>query len=78
MAMGCVPVAVNSGGVSKIIQNDVNGYLVNSPDEMGYPAIRLLFSNDIWRRMSTAASTRANHFSREAFHKKIEGLFLNE
>jgi glycosyltransferase involved in cell wall biosynthesis len=35
MAMGCVPVAVNAGGVSEIIQNDVNGYLVNSPDEMG-------------------------------------------
>jgi glycosyltransferase involved in cell wall biosynthesis len=78
MAMGCVPVAVNAGGVSEIIQNDVNGYLVNSPDEMGYATIRLLYSNDIWRRLSTAASTRSNHFSRETFRKKIEGLFLSE
>jgi len=77
MAMGCVPVAVNAGGVSEIIRQGRDGYLVNSLDEMGYATIRLLFDRDIWQRLNTSALTRAGRFSNKVFCDQVERLFLN-
>ena len=77
MAMGCVPVAVNAGGVSEIIRHDRDGYLVNSLDDMGLATIRLLFDQDIRQRLSRSALTRADHFSDKVFCDQVERLFLS-
>jgi len=76
MAMGCVPVAVNAGGVSEIIRQGRDGYLVNSLDEIGYATISLLLDRDIWQRFSTSAMTRAGRFSNKVFCDQVERLFL--
>lgn len=57
MAAGAVPVVSNVGDLADVIQNDVNGFIVAQDDIAGYSAaaLRLLSSQDLWRRCSRRA-----------------------
>jgi glycosyltransferase involved in cell wall biosynthesis len=55
MAAGAVPVVANVGDLADFVQNDVTGFIVAQDDMAGYSraALRLLSSEDLWRRCST-------------------------
>jgi glycosyltransferase involved in cell wall biosynthesis len=57
MAAGAVPVVANVGDLADLIEDDVNGFLVAQDDIAGYSreAVRLLSSEDRWRRYSKRA-----------------------
>ncbi len=57
MAAGAVPVIANVGDLADLIENEVNGFIVAQDDIAAYSreAIRLLSSEDLWRRCSRRA-----------------------
>ena len=71
MAAGAVPVVINKGAQSEIVQHGRNGFLWNTLDELvGYS--RLLAEHEgLWQRMSEAARRRAQDFSRERFFPQM-------
>jgi len=67
MAAGCVPVVINKGGQPEIVEHGVNGFLWNTLAELRDYTIMLANDEKLLARMSGAARSRANHFSRKNF-----------
>ena len=59
MAAGAVPVVANVGDLADLVQNEVTGFIVAQDDIAGYArgAVRLLSSEDLWRRCSRRAAS---------------------
>ena len=67
MAAGCVPVVINKGGQTEIVEHGVSGFLWESLDELRDYTTRLIRDDNLRAKMSDAARTRAQLFSRETF-----------
>jgi glycosyltransferase involved in cell wall biosynthesis len=67
MSAGCVPVVINKGGQSEIVEHGVSGYLWNTLDELMDYTARLTQDDGLCRRMSDAARMRASVFGRERY-----------
>jgi glycosyltransferase involved in cell wall biosynthesis len=76
MASKCVPVAVNAGGITEIIESGRNGYLISDIQDFGYATVQLLGDISKTKKMATESHIRASNFSRQRFREKIEELFL--
>ena len=76
MAAGCVPVVINKGGQAEIVEHGVNGFLWDTLDELKDYTSRLMNDDELRRKMSHAARTRAQMFSRETFVTKFVGRLL--
>ena len=83
MACRCPVVSTRCGGPLDIIDEGVNGHLVNVKDDVALAdrVLRVLtLSNDDWKRMSDAAYRTATHFTwddatdlfEQALHRAIE------
>ena len=77
MASQCVPVAIDAGGLTEIIETGRNGYLVSDLQEMGYATVQLLGDIMTRKKMAIEALYRARNFSRQSFREKIRELFLS-
>ena len=75
MATGCVPVAINAGGVSEIVNTGKNGVLVSNIQEMGMATKKLLASPNLLKHMSEQAHKSVNNFSKNIFEHQIQELF---
>ena len=73
MAAGCVPVVINKGGQSEIVEHGVSGFLWETLDELRNYTTLLMNDNDLRAKMAQAARTRANLFSREQFVANFVG-----
>jgi glycosyltransferase involved in cell wall biosynthesis len=67
MAAGCVPVVINKGGQPEIVEHGVNGFLWNTLAELRDYTLMLAGDEKLLARMSEAARSRANRFSRKNF-----------
>jgi L-malate glycosyltransferase len=67
MAAGCVPVVINKGGQPEIVQHGINGFVWNTIEELKMYTNALAEDLALWTRMSEAAKSRAQAFSRERF-----------
>jgi glycosyltransferase involved in cell wall biosynthesis len=76
MAAGCVPVVINKGGQAEIVEHGVNGFLWETLDELRDHTTRLINDDELRARMSEAARTRAQMFSRETFVANFVGRLL--
>jgi glycosyltransferase involved in cell wall biosynthesis len=77
MAAGCVPIVINKGGQSEIVEHGVSGYLWDTLEQLK-EYTRLLVNDDELRlRMSDAARQRAGLFSSEVFLQKFRGLLAS-
>lgn len=74
MAAGCVPVVVNLGGQTEIVQDGVNGYLWDSPNELIGQTKELIDNKPLLERLSQAAVVRSMLFSKEKFESRIKEL----
>lgn len=77
MAHGCIPLAVNRGGLREIIQHGVNGYLWESPDGLIEFTTKLL-TDETAPTMSANARERSDDFSREKFRQRILDNLSNQ
>jgi len=67
MAAGCVPVVINKGGQSEIVEHGVSGFVWNTLAELREYTHVLARDTVLWQRMSDAARARAARFARERF-----------
>jgi L-malate glycosyltransferase len=74
MAAGCVPVVINKGGQTEIVQHGVNGFLWETPEELAEYTRLLAGDARLRARMSEAARARARAFSREEFVRRFYEL----
>lgn len=77
MASGCVPVVVNLGGQSEIVEDEVSGFLWDTIKDMEKSTIELVSNKNLCDKMSRKAIERSKAFSLERFHKNLEDL-VNE
>ena len=76
MAAGCVPVVINKGGQSEIVEHEVNGFVWETLDELKNYTTRLMSDTNLRLQMSAAARKRAQMFSRERFLTNFVGRLL--
>ena len=74
MAAGCVPVVINKGGQSEIVQHGLNGFLWNTEDELKKYTMMLIQDERLRMRMAEAARARAKFFSVEMFENRFRNI----
>lgn len=74
MAAGCVPVVINRGGQSEIVEHGTTGFLWDTLAELKEYTATLVNDEALRARMAEAASAAAQRFSREAFAEKFRRL----
>jgi len=74
MSAGCVPVVFHGGGQKEIVEDEKNGFVWNSLNDL-FHKTQLLTTNR-WKleELSSNAKERAQNFSIEAFTKSIHEL----
>lgn len=77
MSAGCVPVVVNRGGQTEIVENNKTGFLWNSVNELKEFTILLIRSQDSWVKLSRNATSSSQRFSKTRFAEKINNLIRN-
>lgn len=75
MSAGCVPVVMNRGGNSEIVQHGVNGFLWNTLDELQDYTLLLAHNDELRAQMSRAAKERSRIYGHEEFAKHALQLF---
>jgi len=76
MAAGCVPVVINKGGQSEIVEHGVSGFLWQTLDELRDYTSRLVDDAPLRAKMSDAARKRAELFSKESFLTNFVGRVI--
>lgn len=71
MASGLVPIVINKGGIPEIINDNHNGYLWNSLEELIIKTKKLIDSEELQQSMSTEALRFCQKFSKENFEKQL-------
>jgi glycosyltransferase involved in cell wall biosynthesis len=71
MGHGAAPVAIARGGQVEVVEDGVNGYLWNTPDELKTKTIELMGDPRLRRQLGEAARRSVFRFSREAFKKAM-------
>jgi glycosyltransferase involved in cell wall biosynthesis len=67
MAAGAVPVVINKGGQTEIVEHGRTGFLWNTVAELKSYTSLLARDRALWTRMSAAARVRAQDFRRDRF-----------
>ncbi|HMF95715.1 MAG TPA: glycosyltransferase [Vicinamibacterales bacterium] len=67
MSAGCVPVVINKGGQSEIVDHGVSGFLWNTTDELMHYTTQLAQDEALCERMAEAARVRAKAFGKERY-----------
>lgn len=74
MASGCVPVVINLGGQKEIVEDGVNGFLWNKPEELENITLKIIPDDVLLRKISKEAEKSVGKFSKEEFINKIKSL----
>lgn len=76
MAAGCVPIVINKGGQSEIVEHEISGFVWDTLDELKNYTARLISDDNLRLQMSAAARKRAQMFSREMFLTNFVGRLM--
>lgn len=71
MGMGAVPIVINAGGQKEIVENNKNGLLWNSLEELVDLTQRVITDEEFWKKLSDGARRKAKDFSVERFNKEV-------
>ncbi len=77
MGAGVVPVVINAGGQSEIIENGLDGFLWNTLIEMKEKTLHLMNNTELLNKMSKRAVTKSEKFSKENFCEQIQKLIIS-
>lgn len=75
MSYGAVPVVINRGGQTEIVEAGANGYLWDTEQECAAQTLELIRDDALRKRMAAAAVERAKAFSLEKFDETCEEIF---
>lgn len=71
MASGCVPIVINGGGQSEIVQHNENGYLWNSLDELVKYTLMIINDEKLYGIIQKKAHESRLKFSKELFSERV-------
>jgi glycosyltransferase involved in cell wall biosynthesis len=71
MSAGCVPVVINKGGQKEIVENGVNGFLWDTPEQLIERTIYLSQHDDERQILAERAVEKAKKYSLENFTKNL-------
>jgi glycosyltransferase involved in cell wall biosynthesis len=74
MAAGCVPVVINKGGQSEIVEHGVSGYVWDTLEQLKEFTLLLADNDELRMRMAEAARQRAERFSSKVFLQRFRAL----
>jgi glycosyltransferase involved in cell wall biosynthesis len=74
MSAGCVPVVINAGGQTEIIESRKNGLVWSSQDELIDFTQEVINNQNLWKNLAKEAIKRAEDFSPDRFCKNIQNL----
>ncbi len=74
MAAGCVPIVINKGGQKEVIENGVDGFLCNTPEEISEKTIFLDDNPTQYQKLSANAKQKAKKFSVATFKQDLAKL----
>lgn len=74
MSGGCVPVVVNRGGQTEIVENGKSGFFWNSLKELEESTILLVNDQSLRSKLSQNAVISSHKFSKKRFEKEILSL----
>jgi glycosyltransferase involved in cell wall biosynthesis len=75
MSYGVVPVVINKGGQTEIVENGVSGYLWSNEEELLQHTVKLISDESLLKEMSTQCFARATHFTIEKFFARNKEIF---
>jgi glycosyltransferase involved in cell wall biosynthesis len=75
MACGCVPIAIEAGGVREVIEHGKSGFLIRTLPEMAVVTLELLRRPPALAAASAASTLRAKCFSFEVFRRRVLEAF---
>ena len=71
MSAGCVPVVINKGGQKEIVENGVNGFRWDTPEELVEKTVYLIQHEDEREKMAENAIEKAKHYSLDNFTENL-------
>lgn len=71
MAGGCVPIVINQGGQTEIVEDGISGQLWNNLDKLKDYTSELIKDHNLWEKLSKAAVERSKTFSKKSFEENI-------
>lgn len=74
MSAGCVPVVIEKGGLKEIVENNRNGFLWDSLDELEQKTLFLIKNRELMENLSKNAIKKATEFSKKKFEDNIKDL----
>jgi glycogen(starch) synthase len=75
LALGTPIAAMDTGGTSELIENDVSGLLAHDRDELGDALGRIVHDGSVRTRLAEGARLRARDFSPEKLIPRYESLY---
>ena len=76
MRCGVVPVVINAGGQSEIVENNVSGFLWDNLDELKDKTYKLINDESLLSSISKEAEKESLRFGKEEFCKEINELIV--
>ena len=71
---GCVPIVINRGGQSEIVQDGRNGFLWDTLDELKQRTLQVIREPDTRRRLSHQAAADSTQYGRQQFERRLMRL----
>ncbi len=74
MAAGAIPIVINKGGLTEIVEDGKSGYLWDSTDQLKDQTLEVIKNDYLRQKMMEEGQRKARDFSKETFVDKINGL----
>lgn len=74
MSAGCIPVVINLGGQKEIVDDNINGILWSTPEELETKTLKLITNQKQMSDLSKKAQERSGDFSKEKFTNNINRI----
>lgn len=71
MAAGCVPIVINKGGQTEIVEEGVSGLLWDSVEQWKEHTLKVIENQELRQDLALGAQARAKNFSKLQFAKQI-------
>lgn len=76
MGAGAVPVVINAGGQKEIVEDNKNGFLWNTLEELKAKTLTLAKNEELLKKLSENAKKDSTKFSKERFCNEINKLIM--
>lgn len=76
MSAGSVPVVINAGGQPEIVDNNLNGFLWNTMEELEDKTSFLIKNESIWEKFSKNSQEKAQFFTKKRFCSELHKIVV--